>query len=745
MGNLLTDNMDNWKVFFNAPLTGKQDYSDEDKDTIKKLAEQRRNLLSLENKNIFEAGDSNLKKMIIALEQLANNSAEKEIDLLYALAGDDEDKKRSINNIYQQTTIYFEDLKKEQISNINYNQKDLENLNILFWSDPNENNKNKKGQAEFIKALSAIRAQDFFINGATSRLQTLGENTNRALEEKDFNSWYKNNMFAQIVDIIETDDKYKAAALKDLQSGGKRLRASVGVLLKQAEIIGKKLANLIEKDLREEVEKAYNLALEEARKKGAIIPQELGTFERTKEQATYNSKLARSLFAQYVIEISKDSAKVVAITGSAFTVDSLSKILKDNITTVLSNRNQEAFLTIDEINTLLKEVVKNSIGSLEVKFSQTINIKFQGVIEKISNDKELIDFLDDYFLINATSEEAVKQRIEAIKKDMDNQLEQILMLWLKILKEEIPSIPGIDSEAVLQYIFGEDGIEQDLINTIKDDLNSRESSLEMEVLKAVEQYYKISWGGSGVSGHISLFNGTIGEIFATYLLRKTLGSRGTAFQQGASLQEGKQAIADIQLQYTSSDGKSKNIGLQLKQYKSNAIGLYSEEKFISLINAQRYLTEEEINSFLFLMGNQPTLQSIGDSAKADFSDLLPFLYYRLDGFLRVKHAKLDLINSLQNNFYIFNFNVIPTSIIFLFYAFKIRQEFTDTGLYNIKIFGLQGSTEPNHFGPEYAYNTFEQSERNSNILSKIETFKIMFKGKTINIDSSDSLLSVFRK
>lgn len=738
--NLLSDNVTkDWRVFFNAPLTGHSDYTPNDQDIIKTLAEQRRNLLSLADSTSFKNDDSNLVKLISVLQQLADKSAVKELDVLYALANNDEEKIASINNIYRQTREYFENLKVKQLSNINYDQKDLKVLNTLFWSDPNE--KDRDGQVEFIKALSAMRAQDFFVNGATSRLQTLGSGTSTFLEDHNYEDWYKNNMISAIVDIVETDNKYKAAAAKDIKSGGKVPRASVGIILKRAGEISKKLSDLLLIDIKKELEKAYNQAIEEAQQKGASIPPELSTFEGARSQATYNQNIARSLYAKYTIEVGKDVVKVVAVTGSAFTTDQLIQTLKENITNELSNRNENEYFTEESLGDFLKKVVSDTVRGLEVKFNQTIEVNIQGIIEKVSSDKKLIDLLDDYLLINGASEDEVKKRVEFIKKNIDKEINNVLNFWCNILREEIPSINNINNQEALRYF---NSIEDKLKSTIISDLSMENSSLENEVLKAVEQYYKISWGGSGKKGHISLFNGTIGEIFATYLLRQTLSSfGGTALQQGASLQEGKQAIADIELQYQSG-GKIKSVGLQLKQYKSNAISLYGEEKFISLMDAQRYLTQEEIDSFLFLMGNQPTLKLIGDNTKSDFSDLVPYLYYRLDGFLRIKHAKLDLEKDLQNNFYIFNFNVIPTSIIFLFYAYKIREEFLGDD-YNISIFGLEGSTEENHFTPGYAYNSYEEINRSSNLLSKLQSFKIRFKGKTINIDNSDSLLSVFRK
>lgn len=739
-GNLLNDSLKTeWKVIFNAPLTGSGQYSNEDENLIKSLTSDRLDFLSLSNNTNILNSSSNCGKLISALQRLADNSAIKEIEFLKFLAGDNQKSIEAIMRIYSQIEQFFNDLKNSQIDNINFNQEDLQILNSLFWTDSRE--ENASGQMEFIKGLSALRAQDFFVNGATSRIKQFSSVRSNNLKDQDFDNWYKNNLFSKIVDIIETDEKYKKVAYTDLKAGGKRLRASVGVLKNATSSISKKLTDKILQEAESYIKKAYETALEEARKKGKIIPQSLETFEGMKKQATYQGSAAKSLYTQYSLVFGQEIVKVVAVAGTALTSESISSIMTKNITDALTKRNEEEFLSLEELNDFFKQIVKNTVNSLEVKFSQPIQIDISGIADEISNDADIISKLDKVFLINGVTEDDVKKQIDFLKKDINNQLDQLINYWFQILDKEIPSITGVNTELMLNYF---QLIKEDLRKTILSDLKQGESSLEGEVLKAVEQYYKISWGGTGASGHIALFNGTIGEIFSTYLLRKVLNNRGNVYQQGSNLQEGKQAIADVTISY-SNNNKINNIGLQLKQYRSNAISLYGEEQNISLINASRYLTQEEIDSFLFLMGNQPTLIKLGDNRiTSDFSSLLPFLYYRLDGFLRAKHASEDIKNNLQNNFYIFNFNIIPTSIIYLFYAFKVREELTNDN-YKISIFNLSGDTRENHFEPHYAYNSYQKEELSSNLLSKLETFKIKFKGKTINIDSKDSLLSVFKK
>jgi hypothetical protein len=128
--------------------------------------------------------------------------------------------------------------------------------------------------------------------------------------------------------VIELDEKYKKAALEDLESGGKRLRASVGILLKRAGDISKKITLLIQKDIKGELEKSYTEAISQAQAKGTKIAKELTSFDAAYKKAQYQGGKAKSLFAEYNLVLSENEIKVIAVGGTAFTADTLSTVLK---------------------------------------------------------------------------------------------------------------------------------------------------------------------------------------------------------------------------------------------------------------------------------------------------------------------------------------------------------------------------------------------------------------------------------
>lgn len=232
-------------------------------------------------------------------------------------------------------------------------------------------------------------------------------------------------------------------------------------------------------------------------------------------------------------------------------------------------------------------------------------------------------------------------------------------------------------------------------------------------------YIKSSFGSEGVDNRQSLVQGTFGEIlFAALLALKIDGLTKDDYEEKVKDKETEYPIATYingqQLNQADQQAHddivviidNKKIGIQVKQYNSKNIrteghSFYGEDynffgkQAFEKKGFARYLTTRGENNNDYIVKMIKTLRSISLSATslADI-DVTSLLYPH---FLRFARVQDDLESGLQeaedltyNNFYVFNFALIPTSqiisqiIVNIDNDLKTNEQKSAKGIFKIK-------------------------------------------------------------
>ena len=785
MGNILSDESrtyltDNWTVLFNYPLQDGKEYQPEDKEFILEMAKARRNFLSIINNTTFPKDDGLIKAMYV-LAQIAKNSQEKEKDFLLFLTENTYISKsdsyneaiNAIESINNTTNDYFDNYLKQgkEIPTIAYNEKYLKIINYLFWGIPigkkddikeTMANIQQNDRLAFIEAISALRANDFY-SGQIQLTKTDVEDLKVTFGDL-------------IRSTIETTLSKMNSNLSNQQYGSEKLDSFndldiLKVIIKDMlSMLNTSLSLAIEDaltDIKKKIEKQNQDNIENKTKNDVTI------IVRFKEVCKISSEnfeeTLRLLKKQINIEIQNNKLFNFLVDEVNKEYNKTSKSKKDGKITQKSKKL--------DINSWITFIIKKLTAYLVRTLSGIDSLSFfslPALINNITVDiekyfKSYSPNIDNKSYNRLTDSTEIDTIYNLVKSDLKNQLKKLLDFWVDIIEYQIRELKtqSFSTDIAIKTKKAERAanyfnmyIKNKIKTVIMNDINNDQSDLEGEVLKAVNMYLKGSWNTTGRPGFIGNFNGTISEIFVTYLLKEINSGIGnmSVSQKGAELEgitdeDQKQSVTDIEAIYSRTNNINNGVGMQAKHYKSNKIDLYKKKPPITLYDANRYLTQQEIDSFLFLMGNYPTLKGIGDTiAKDNFEDLLPYLDYRVGGFLRFKNMSLE--ESLENNFYIINLNILPASILFLIQAQDIIKTHKDL-IGNMKkesdepLFKLEGSIDNNNFieNKKIYYNNFSRNEndKSANLMSKIKTFKVSFKGLTINIDSDDIPISIFKK
>lgn len=763
MGNILSNNSktyltNNWKVLFNTIDPDTQQpiqYDSDDLNFIEGMIQARYNFLS---KNGQQTND--MIELIKSIKSIAQNSRNKEEDFINFLLQQSTNSnstkiQNDINNLYTKTFDYFDKLIASQPINIQYTNDEKFAINSLFWNDigsVNEQGITFNDRGHFVAAIAALKSQNFFDSFAITAV-SVGKT---ALEKG----------------IAEELKKIKLDIGKAKDPRGDRIKNNISKELSGLSSKGKsseEIAALI-------IEKVLKIVNEElvhwdpAKKLKENIFEELDR-EDNKNQiissVNKNINLQNIGFIisdQYRLEFRKKSQDlipyrlIVSVSNSAGLIKNIVKII-GNPPSIDDNKIKRIINVISS---------KLQINSKKTKNKETDNKYLINIID-ISNEEYIIDSIKTLFSMNgiiynsSTDDNLIDKLYDSIKTNIATYLPQLLEIWVQIISHEILKLKSVSKKLGFNEITANDyfltKVSDNISDTIKAELTTDGSDLQYEILRAVDKYIKMTWNDQG---HVSNFNGTISEIFVTFFLReilKEIQNPQMVFQRGGGAQgaeDSKQSVTDIDVLYKNEVDENGNtklneqgspmrtgVGLQAKHYDNNSIKLY--EDTIMIYKAQRYLLQDDIDAFLFLMGNNSFLTDM----QPDFSYLLPFLYYRMAGFYR--HINPKISNALQNNFYIINLNVVPASIIFLFIA---QQIFDNYG--NLTMFSLQGDVSENNFQMRSSddtkhYNLFinydkevnDTKLKDDNFINKIRSFKIIFKGVTINIDNLN--LSVFQK
>lgn len=224
-------------------------------------------------------------------------------------------------------------------------------------------------------------------------------------------------------------------------------------------------------------------------------------------------------------------------------------------------------------------------------------------------------------------------------------------------------------------------------DAVDDFLDALKAPLE-NVLKShkpnsinISTYISQLFGESDQENRATTIQGTIGEIIGAAILKLRLGEKGEVSILGQSKNQLKQqAHADILVKI----GNEK-IGIQAKQYNSSGIFniqyLYADDYNVFEDSIFRYIEDKDIVKYIRYLSFQ--YLSKGTEPNIDSYLLNSYLY-----FSRIKDLKADdILKNVDNNFFMYNFTLIPTSLILCNIILNLLSELKKNS--NKKIFNLE--------------------------------------------------------
>lgn len=353
------------------------------------------------------------------------------------------------------------------------------------------------------------------------------------------------------------------------------------------------------------------------------------------------------------------------------------------------NINENTFFKNEQNNLVNKNIQK----FLEVLHSKMID--FIGTGGKTGLGPKGINLAQNYYIslipqINSEIEkdfnlEGSNQKNNANISQLWTELQSIKQTLDKIgsLKESLKYIENIiDEKLVPGLLDSKDGkiIKDKILNIILQTLKTDKNYFTVNKIKytkdQLEQMINDKDLGTllnllrkrlpeKIRGYISNFNGSLGEIYFTVLTRIAFGKSFTTSQFGRARNElSQQAHADLGF-YTGSLDNQDGWGVQAKIYKDNQVDLYRDTKVsFDAKDAIRYLgSANELTAFRFFIINNTILSDIKQDLEQDGYGFLNVLEERLDYFIRYSDG-LTTLGTLKNNFFMINFNLVPTSAVF---------------------------------------------------------------------------------
>lgn len=404
----------------------------------------------------------------------------------------------------------------------------------------------------------------------------------------------------------------------------------------------------------------------------------------------------------------------------------------------------EITINSDKISEKIREKLQkktdgNSLQQLKVldNMEKEMNVSMSQYIEDIVErfDNIIYNYLDDkakkYFVNNVR--ERIHQSVQQAIKNTPKITEEFktqggIFRELKIIAEK---------QVTLKELFEEEKAKQALIES--DAKNKKELEEEMKALQG------------SIAGFIGIVQGSIGEIYGTILIDIATGL--DVSQEGMALNIlGQQAHADevfhnislnnSQDKSTTQKPKLIDVGIQIKNYKDNTSNLYNEKHLLVSDNRRWIATslssaDQELAAFNYLfltqgMTNVASFIGLTPTTLTTNEEFNEILSLRLANFMRYTDVFQTLADGpdgkdpiIKNNFYIYRFNIIPTSALFLQLLSEIEKT-KNKNLFNVEVdmkafgideneelrskYGEEGTTTvpANLFGEsKFTFNTFK--------------------------------------
>lgn len=184
-----------------------------------------------------------------------------------------------------------------------------------------------------------------------------------------------------------------------------------------------------------------------------------------------------------------------------------------------------------------------------------------------------------------------------------------------------------------------------------------------------------------------LYKGNLGEVFCKLLIEIAMKSKNEDKDEvayitgGIRTKKGTQHAVDLMIRFKNAKNNLESLGAQVKTFpsaeeegyqtfyqQSNLIGEDDINRYLSLDNGEK--GDEKGNEFLKRLLN---IYLNNNKNEKSYKSIEAFLFSKTDNYIRYKEGnpikdKYKDIENLKNNFYIFNFRIIPASLIFYFLA-----------------------------------------------------------------------------
>ena len=366
--------------------------------------------------------------------------------------------------------------------------------------------------------------------------------------------------------------------------------------------------------------------------------------------------------------------------------------------TYMASKNEKVTVKAMESDTIYKEIIKqfektcdfiedgDVDGELKLPFLPRWNEQLglqkneQYYLKIVLKKSSTICITTNY---NYNKNKISKKEINNLNNSNIKNISDLSNAIIGIIKEHFKkgvTFTETNNRIQTNIEINKDDAVDDFLNKLIEPLKSVLESHKPDSIN-ISTYISQLFGESDQENRATTIQGTIGEIIGAAILKLRLGEKGEVSILGQSKNQLKQqAHADILVEI----GNEK-IGIQAKQYNSSGIFniqyLYADDYNVFEDSILRYIEDKDIVKYIRYLSFQ--YLSNGKEPNIDSYLLNSYLY-----FSRIKDLKADVIlRDIDNNFFMYNFTLIPTSLILCNIILNLLSELKKNS--NKKIFNLE--------------------------------------------------------
>ncbi len=369
-------------------------------------------------------------------------------------------------------------------------------------------------------------------------------------------------------------------------------------------------------------------------------------------------------------------------------------ISKNAFQVVNKDRENRGLNPLDEQRRLMGKEGNKEKGALDKKWEITYNTGTTTISLKNNNNYYLTTNINDYYLMPLNKKifrdlmysyayskvedkgqlidlsKAYQSFKNSLKKDIDNDKDSLI----DIIKQGIcQGLERTNSKASKFFLnWWKDNGVNELLKKKIEILGNTETELE--------RIGRMVLGAS--TG--KLYKGNLGEVFCKLLIEIAMKLKNedkdevTYITGGIRTEKGTQHAVDLMVKFKNAKNNLESVGAQVKTFPSA-----EEEGYQTFYQQSNLIGDDDINRYLGL-GNETEPKGneilkrlltiyLKNKKEKYYNWIEAFLFSKTDNYIRYKEGnpikdKYKDIENLKNNFYIFNFRIIPASLIFYFLA-----------------------------------------------------------------------------